>query len=459
MATIDNSRAASDGLNRQRRATTNGKWLCIILGLICATMFLDTQFHAAGARIRVFDLAFAAIMGAYVLSIFVTRRVRRVPGQSFLAAFSVLTLYWVINAFFLNSPAIAAKELIQAISFLAFFWILKEVLADEISFQIFLGSFFIGIWTLSLGNAGLAMSSGTFYGFKDLGAIKLTHAYSLVLSIIVAGYWFGRKNRHVALILIAVAAALTLMSGERKGWLAAVTAIVVASAFTEFGRIAASKALQRGFLILAIVLPLFLIAQASSEGSYLTKQVNSTLSAFDKYFNPAYDPLSDAKETISNRVRLYVSDQAWRVFKQNPIFGLGVNNFVSYIEKVSVNLPRQFAGGVHNEYLRVIAETGLTGLALYLLVLAVAVKRAILCVRSMPYLNRFLRLRTRMGIALLAFGLVTIAFKASAGLNILVIFLPTAFLFFPSQSIRLPNGGRRLASAGRVGRDPADATV
>lgn len=434
--------------SRPLRASSkiSGKWVCIVLGLICASMFMDTQVHAAGARIRLFDMMFAVFVGVYALSVFVTRRVRRVPGQSFLLAFTVLTIYGTTNALLLNSLPVALREFLQALSFIAFFWVLKETLADERKFQVFLASFFIGIWALSIGNAAVFISSGTYFGFKDLGAIKLTHSYSLVLSVIVAGYWFGRKNIYLAILLIAIAAALTIMAGERKAWLAAAAALVAASAFTESGRLATSRIVQRGLLLLAIAIPLILVAQASSERSYLTKQIDSTLSAFDKLFNPTYNPISDTRETISNRVRLYVSEQAWEVFEENPVFGLGMNRFVGHIQQTTVSLPREFAQGIHNEYLRILAETGIVGLALYLAVLGIAVKRAILCARSMPYLNRYLRLRTRMGIALLVFGFVMNAFKASAGLSVLVIFLPAAFLFFPAQMIRLPNGGRRLAS-------------
>lgn len=433
----------------------SGKWACVILGLICASMFMDTQLHAAGARIRLFDMMFAVVVGVYALSVFVTRRVRRVPGQSFLLAFTLLTIYGTTNALLLNSFPVALREFLQAMSFIAFFWVLKETLADERKFQVFLASFFIGIWSLSIGNAAVFISSGTYFGFKDLGAIKLTHSYSLVLSVIVAGYWFGRKNIYLAILLIAIAVALTIMAGERKAWLAAAAALIAASAFTESGRLATSRIARRGLLLLAIVVPLIFVAQASSERNYLTKQIDSTLSAFDKLFNPTYNPLTDTRETISNRVRLYVSSQAWEVFGESPVFGLGVDRFVDHIQQRTVSLPSEFAQGIHNEYLRLLAETGIVGLALYLSVLAVAVKRAILCARSMPYLNRDLRLRTRMGIALLVFGFVMNAFKASAGLSVLVIFLPAAFLFFPSRVIRLPNGSRRLASSD-VMRRPAD---
>ncbi|MFN3933050.1 MAG: O-antigen ligase family protein [Parvibaculum sp.] len=429
-------------------SVASGKWACIIFGLICASMFMDTQFHAAGARIRLFDMMFAIIVGLYALSVFVNRRVRRVPGQGFLIGFAVFTLYNTTNAVLLNSVPVAVRELLQALSFIAFFWVLKETLADERKFNIFLASFFAGIWALSLGNAAIYISSGTYFGFKDLGSIKLTHSYSLVLTVVIAGYWFGRKNVYLAIALIAIAVALTIMAGERKAWLAAIAAIIAASAFSESGRLATSKIAQRGLLLLAIAVPLILVAQASTERNYLAKQIESTLSAFDKMFNPSYDPLTDTRETISNRVRLYISDQAWKVFRENPVFGLGVNAFTDYIQKRTAHLPKAFIQGIHNEYLRLLAETGIVGFALYLAVLVIAIKRAVLCARSMPYLNHHLRLRTRMGIALLVFGLVTNAFRASTGLSVLVIFLPVAFLYFPAQVIRLPNGARRLMPYG-----------
>jgi len=124
METAYNSGSRPYAHSLKASSVASGKWACTMFGLICASMFMDTQFHAAGARIRLFDMMFAIIVGLYALSIFVNSRVRRVPGQSFLFGFAIFTLYNTANAITLTSVPVAVRELLQALSFIAFFWVL-----------------------------------------------------------------------------------------------------------------------------------------------------------------------------------------------------------------------------------------------------------------------------------------------------------------------------------------------
>ncbi|MEQ8268832.1 MAG: O-antigen ligase family protein [Parvibaculum sp.] len=439
-------------LSQASHLSRTDKWVCLILGVTCATMFVDVQYFVGGARIRLFDLVFASFILIYGLAVLASGRLKRMPGIDFVAAYGVLTVYWVVNAAFLTGVSIAIKETVQAISFVAFFWILTDLLADERRFRVFFITFFCGIWALSLGNAAAFIASGDIYGFKQgAGAMKLTHSYSLVLSVLVGAFWL-RKKSYLVLMLIIVAAALTIMSGERKAWLGAIAALVVGPAVADAGRLASGQLIKRILLVAAIALPFVFIAETTTEKTYLTKQVSSTFSAIDKFFNPAYDPTTDFEETISNRARIYVTQRANEVVADNPVFGMGVNKFDSYIDQISVGLPGWMAGGIHNEYLRIAAETGFVGLFLYAALLLVLARRVAICIRSMPYLDDHLKFRVRAGLALLAYGIVMNAFRASSGLTVLVIFLPAAFLYFQAVVIRFPNGKLRLASPAIVAR-------
>ena len=410
-------------------------------------MFLDIQLFGADARIRVFDIILLLLTLHYATAVATSGSFRRIAGQDVIYAYLLLATYFILNAALLTSVTEAFKELIQTISYIAFFWILTDLLGDKRRFQIFFTSFLFGIWALSLFNAGSFMARGNFQGFKqDAGSLKLTHGYSLVITVLWAIYSAKRRNFRTTLLLVIVAFALTLLSGERKAWLAAIAALMLATSISNSGRIAPGRLLGRALMIVALILPLLIVAKASDEKSYVSKQLTSTFSAFNKFMDPSYNAIDDAQDTVSNRARLYVTKQAQDVVATRPIFGLGLGQFFPYVKSKSLSLPKEMSGGVHNEYLRIAAETGFVGISLYFIWFFIIFRRSMICVRSLPYLDHQTRFRIRVGIAMLVFGFVMIAFRAGSSFTVLIIFMPTAYLYFPSLVIRLPNGNIRLAS-------------
>jgi O-antigen ligase len=139
--------------------------------------------------------------------------------------------------------------------------------------------------------------------------------------------------------------------------------------------------------------------------------------------------------TESNRNRLAMIEIALRQIRENPVFGVGPEAFRSdALAEGFLPIPlRHVATGPHNELLRIGAETGLVGLALYLLAQAVVLIRAVVLVAAMPRLDEDERLRVRLGYALFLYGFIVNLFLAGGGLNTFLVTLPAALLF----SVRL----------------------
>jgi putative inorganic carbon (HCO3(-)) transporter len=80
--------------------------------------------------------------------------------------------------------------------------------------------------------------------------------------------------------------------------------------------------------------------------------------------------------------RLIMMELALKVIEDNPILGVGANNFALTIEQYATS---QFSGAwlhvVHNKYLLVWAETGLGGLIAFLLFLAITIRWGWQCSR------------------------------------------------------------------------------
>lgn len=424
------------------------RWIGPFFGLACTTMFLDFEFWA-GFRIRIFDIALLLLVIAYVTSTVLSGRLRRIPGVDFLAAYGIFVVYVALNAVLLSSYKTMAVETVQALSFAVFFWLLVDLLRDERQFRPFFMGLLVGLWLISVGNAAYFLIQGTAYGFKDNGIQKLAHSYSLVVTVALAAYGMKRRN-YLLLLFVVIATALTIMSGERKGWLAVMAALLIMPTISNTGKIMAGRAIQRALVLVALILPVVYLAGAAGERNYLTKQIDSTVSALNKSLLPSYDPVSDLTETVSNRSRIYVSMKAWEVIAERPVFGIGITEFKPYLRSQFPSLPVWFTTGIHNEFLRITAETGYVGLTLYLIMLAILIRRALLGIRSLPYLDEGLRFRLKAGIALLAYGLVMNTFRASGAVTALSVFLPAALIYFQPGVIRLPNGKALLASPGKL---------
>lgn len=447
--THTNEAAPFSGASIPRKGSAVEQWVMFLFGIACTTMFLDFEFDAGGVRIRIFDIVLLMLVAVYAISTLLARRTGRVPGFDFLLVYLVYVVYCAANALVLASFKVMVIETAQAMSFAAFFWLLTDLLRDENRTKSFIAGFLIGLWTISLGNAAYFLAQGQVYGFKSTGPQKLSHAYSLIATIVLASY-VDKRHRPFLLVLILLAAILTLISGERKGWIAVAAAFIAVAAISDTGRLKVGNIAQRAVLLLALVIPVMLLTESSTGQNYLSKQFDSTISAFEKSLNPAYNPITDVQETLSNRARIYISNLASDVVSTHPAFGIGIDKFVPYIKQKTMGLPSWLAHGVHNEYLRIAAETGLVGVGLYLAGIMMILRRVVIGVRSMAYLDDHLKFRLRMGIALLVFGLVINMFRATSGGNALMLFLPAALIYFPAIVLRMPDGTLRLASRSKL---------
>ena len=71
--------------------------------------------------------------------------------------------------------------------------------------------------------------------------------------------------------------------------------------------------------------------------------------------------------SYSNIIRFFIFDVSKNLFIENPLIGVGTNNFIIILKNI-LYLIFLTAGGIHNEFLRVLIENGLIGLFLYLMI-------------------------------------------------------------------------------------------
>ncbi len=186
----------------------------------------------------------------------------------------------------------------------------------------------------------------------------------------LAEVWRGRRApgrfRHLMLAAAVTAAAgmVTLgllASWSRGAWLgfaAALSVIVLARGTKTTGAIA---------LIGATVLSALIVIGYTGGGPVSALQGRmSGLLEYAKFTDPRTIEITDANFPIVQRLAQWWA--AWNMFSDHPWLGVGIGNYAAAYPAYA--LPRWYEslGHAHNYYLNTAAETGLIGLAVYMLV-------------------------------------------------------------------------------------------
>ena len=106
---------------------------------------------------------------------------------------------------------------------------------------------------------------------------------------------------------------------------------------------------------------------------------------FDKGFEKAYDIITGA--SVTERQEAY--SVALEAFNRKPVLGIGIGNFGPYFSGYPVSAPDFGWPIVNNQYLEILAETGIVGFLVFLVFLGLIFYRSVLA-----YLNtddRFLK--------------------------------------------------------------------
>ena len=275
-------------------------------------------------------------------------------------------LLWTgLSLFFAPSPYFAFHGLAVLLAVISVYWLLVNCLtrAEDYYSLLFLISISAGIVAL----LGLFQAAGIFweripdhYGepmvtgtFDHANHAAQFLALSLPLTAVLLGT-ASTPRRLAAGISFLLQISLLVLSRSRAAWLAAFLILPPALFFLL-------RPFRRRFLILLlavgiIVFGLFLkIPETASQRTLFTH--------LKTLFSTQYS---------SNRIRLLVWQDTLGLIRSHPLRGVGAENFpVEFPRAQSDRLARelaqldQIAESPHNEYLRVLSESGLVGFVLF----------------------------------------------------------------------------------------------
>ncbi len=278
-------------------------WDMLLAGLLLAWFLQRPKIHKLALNLLLLFLFTQA------LSLF---------GSDNVGAGLVRLEQYLITGFF--GVYIASKQL-TAYSLQLYMPLLLGVLGESLIAVVqFLKGSTLGLWilgerTFSIVTPGIAKFD--FYGYQFLRPYgtfshpNVLAGYILLVSVLVI-------RKPVVLLLTSLTIFLTM------------SRIAILSGFMLL------LFLRKKLLILLVLLPTPIL-----------------FIRFSSIFNFDNLALVRREELIGN---------AWQIFLQNPVFGVGLNNFIPVLSSNLISGPSRFLQPVHNIFLLALSETGLIGL-------------------------------------------------------------------------------------------------
>ena len=185
-----------------------------------------------------------------------------------------------------------------------------------------------------------------------IAAVDLELAIPLLWVVVLEARPAGRLGRWALPVLLAAACLALVLVNSRAAWVA------VAAALLLYFALRLRRLSRRQLLAFAVLLCLCLGAFA----------VRSDLQS-------RFRSISDLA-SHNNAQRLLMWQSAWRMFLDHPVLGVGPGNYArqyqtKYISPLATEPEQSHA---HSNYLEVLAETGVPGLAAFLAMFAVLLR-------------------------------------------------------------------------------------
>jgi O-antigen ligase len=203
------------------------------------------------------------------------------------------------------------------------------------------------------GGHGSFMRVGGTVGSPNVAAGYLSVCLALAASVLLTN--LTSRYKMLAISVLGLGGVALILTGSRGGWIALVLALSILGLVTWRRRgLSLKMPLAAAALSLVLFLPFHSLISARLFG--------------------------DDKGSAESRVPLM--HLAFRIVKDNPVLGVGANNFTVVMNRyLSPEFREGFLFAVHNKYLLVLAETGAIGLLGFLAFLLGTVRKGWRCWR------------------------------------------------------------------------------
>jgi len=340
-----------------------------------------------GATVKINHLLIVLAFISYLIYLFSQKnhKIKSDPTRFFLILFLItLTFSLPLSGDFSRGVQVFAFMILMAVLYLITTFILqkKEALVLVIKGVVWgaVISALAGLYQF-IGDAAGLSSRFTFlkegydkstFGFARVQAFSQEPLYFsnyifiplfILIILLIRGQMKPVFKKSWAIALVCALLLNFILAISRGAYLAAAVAIVILA-------VAQAKHIFKARIILPIAIGLFVVIG----GSYLAL-LKSEPRALDEFISHIKIEDRDVGESVV--MRLNASKEAQELFLDRPLFGVGLGNFGPAVKGYPSEEPVEGWPIVNNEYLELLAENGVFGLAAFLIFLAVVYTRAI----------------------------------------------------------------------------------
>ena len=324
--------------------------------VLILSLFITYRYITSLVIIRPFDLITIIVF----LSLFLAKvenKGEKTPGFYYILPFLI---FHVFSAFLVSNNNFF-REAIQVTSIIMFAFIISN-LKSKINYKIVIYYLLIGSVFFMSYVIYWHISKDIFVGWKELPDSRILFT---VVSLFLFSYLntieINQKNKFKIFIICVGFFSILVMSGERKAILVFLFLLLMHYTY--------------GFPIRAIiglVLAYFVLTFLANniDNIYVSRILGSILKITETNTDnfSLQEGMSMEINSYSNFQRIFSFNISKELFSENPIIGLGTNNFIVTLNNMYPNLPSFLLSGIHGEFLRVLIENGLIGLFLYLMI-------------------------------------------------------------------------------------------
>lgn len=325
-----------------------------LLTIAVLSLMVPLRYQTSFALIRPFEFIVAlALLGWPLIA---ARRGVRIP-----TGFLLLLPYffWYVISSFTAGAALGAREAVQVIVVTAFAFLLAQE-APRLDARRISRRLLWGMAAIAAGTIVWHISHGYLVGWKRITDPRLTYVF--IPTVLAGLILFTEQHRRGKLWLVWIGLfPLLVMSGERK---ALVAYLILTAVLKARGRLALLvPAAAACFAVL-------FVTAALVSNPYLHRQIDSVVDparTADYQYTLATGQYRPG-DTPSDVARAFSFHVSLRLFEEHPLFGVGTNQYNTYVDREYPNAPAALRIGIHGEFQRVLTENGLIGFVLYLLI-------------------------------------------------------------------------------------------
>ena len=337
-------------MNIDRNYKNNYAFLISILFL---ALFSNIRFQFDFALLRLFDIL------TVVFFIYILNKEKHNNDKSYgfyyLIPFFILHILLSYQLGFKNF----LREFLQIIIILFFITIFLKS-KDNLNFKQLFKLLFVFSGLIILYTIYFHLSKGYFVGWKQLPDTRIAYVIFTILFFLYFKI-FSNDKKFTFFILSLMLFTILVLSGERK----AIAVFIFLLCLYYFSGIGIKSA-----IILIALYVVFSISNEFITNPYIKDKIETTLNIMNtgNYEYVMHTGQISDEDTYSNAQRAFSINVSKTLIYESPLFGVGTNNYINYVNENYSYLPNFMKLGIHGEFQRVVVENGIIGFLLYLFI-------------------------------------------------------------------------------------------